>query len=80
MGIIIAEKNSIIEVWKKMEVIMNLLSYTRKIAEKINFYDEIAKNALSDFAIANPFIPQPPQQPVNITIIWIDGENESWLN
>ena len=49
---------------------MNLLYYTRKIAEKINFYDEIAKNALSGFSLHNPF----SSQPVNITIIWIDND------
>ena len=57
-----------------MEVIMNLLSYTQKIAEKINFYDEIAKTALSSFGISNPFI-RNTQQPINITIIWIDDDN-----
>ncbi len=64
------KKNKIIRIKKKMEVIMNLLYYTRKIAEKINFYDEIAKNALSGFSLHNPF----SSQPVNITIIWIDND------
>lgn len=53
---------------------MNLLSYTKKIAEKINFYDEIAKTAMSDFNMLNPFAPQP----TNITIIWIDGNDENF--
>ena len=48
---------------------MNLLSYTKKIAEKINFYDEIVKNSLSDFPLSNPFAQQ-----VNITVIWIDDD------
>lgn len=58
---------------------MNLLSYTQKIAEKINFYDEIAKTALSSFGISNPFTPT-AQQPINITIIWIEDENDNWYN
>lgn len=50
---------------------MNLLSYTKKIADKINFYDNIVKTALSDFNFSNPFAP-----PINITVIWIDsGDN-----
>jgi len=52
---------------------MNLLSYTKKIAEKINFYDEIAKASLSDYNIFNPFV---KNQPLNITIIWIDEKND----
>ena len=51
---------------------MNLLSCTKKIAEKINFYDEIAKNSLSEFNMFNPFA----SQPLNITIIWIDGDDD----
>ena len=50
---------------------MNLLSYTKKIAEKINFYDEIVKNSLSDFSLSNPFA-----HPVNITVIWIDDDDD----
>lgn len=55
-----------------MEAVMNLLSYTQKIAEKINFYDEIAKSALSNFNLTNPFAHS--NDPVNITIIWIEGD------
>ena len=51
---------------------MNLLSYTKKLAEKINFYDEIVKSSLSDFNLSNPFA-----APVNITVIWIDGDDET---
>ena len=51
---------------------MNLLSYTKKIAEKINFYDEIVKSSLSDFNLSNPFTP-----PINITLIWIDDNDDT---
>ena len=52
---------------------MNLLSYTKRIAEKINFYDEIAKSALSNFNLTNPFV---QNDPINITIIWIEGDDD----
>ena len=52
---------------------MNLLSYTKQIAEKINFYDEIAKSALADFNMLNPFA---KTQPLNVTIIWIENKDE----
>ncbi len=44
---------------------MNLLSYTKKLAEQIAYYDEIAK--IDFFKEANPFV-----QPINITIIWVE--------
>ena len=53
---------------------MNLLSYTKKIAEKINFYDDFAKNAMSNLNLINPFQPKPP---LNITIIWIEDKFDS---
>ena len=57
----------------KKVLIMNLLSYTKQIAEKINFYDEIAKSALADFNMLNPFA---KTQPLNVTIIWIENKDE----
>ena len=56
-----------------MEAVMNLLSYTKRIAEKINFYDEIAKSAFSNFNLTNPFV---QNDPINITIIWIEGDDD----
>ena len=58
-----------------MEAVMNLLSYTKRIAEKINFYDEIARSALANFNLTNPFA---HNDPVNITIIWIEGDGERY--
>ncbi len=49
---------------------MNLLAYTRRLAEKIAYYDWLAKNNKFDNYSSNPF-----NHPVNITIIWVD-DNE----
>lgn len=46
---------------------MNLLDYTKKLSDKIKFYDSIAKNCF--FSEHNPFT-----KPIDITIIWIDKE------
>lgn len=46
---------------------MNLFEYTKKLAQKIKFYDEIAKT--SYFGMKNPFAQQQ-----NITVIWIEDE------
>ncbi|MDR1168049.1 MAG: hypothetical protein LBK53_04050 [Heliobacteriaceae bacterium] len=44
---------------------INLLSYTKKISEKIRFYDALLKKTA-----ANPFA-----KPVNITIVWVEEDN-----
>ena len=44
---------------------MNLFNYTKKISEKIKFYDEIAQNPF--FGMNNPFA-----KPINITVVWIE--------
>lgn len=46
--------------------VMNLLDYTKKLYEKINFYDKTAKNNYYKYS-SNPFC-----KPVNVTIIWVD--------
>lgn len=46
---------------------MNLLDYTKKLAQKIKYYDEIAQNTFSGFNIRNPFA-----KPVNVTVIWVE--------
>lgn len=46
---------------------MNLLDYTKKLSEKIKFYDEIAKIT---YGMRNPFA-----KPVNVTIVWVEKEN-----
>ncbi len=50
---------------------MNLLAYTKKLYEKINFYDKIIKNKNFPTNISNPFA---AKQPVNLTIIWVEDE------
>lgn len=49
---------------------MKFLDYTKKIAEKIRFYDDIAKNAYSNINMTNPFA-----KPVAVTIVWVEDEN-----
>ena len=46
---------------------MNLLDYTKKLSEKIKFYDSIAQNTFS--GMTNPFA-----QPINITIVWVEED------
>ncbi len=50
---------------------MNLLAYTKKLAEQIAFYDSLTKRDFSNLYFTNPFT-----QPVNITIIWVDEKDE----
>ncbi len=51
---------------------MNLLAYTKKLYEKINAYDKIAKNPYTEKGSQNPFC-----KPQNITVIWIDKKDNS---
>lgn len=48
---------------------MNLFDYTRKISEKIRFYDSLIKE--TSFKGYNPFA-----KPINLTIIWVENEKE----
>ena len=48
---------------------MNLLDYTKKLSEKIKFYDSIAQNPFCSISMSNPFA-----RPVNITIVWVEDE------
>lgn len=48
---------------------MNLLDYTKKLSEKIKFYDSIAQNTFSGIRMTNPFA-----QPINITIVWVEDD------
>lgn len=50
---------------------MNLLAYTKKLYEKINAYDKIAKNPYTDNSLSNPFC-----KPRNFTIIWVDKKDD----
>ena len=50
---------------------MNLFAYTKQLADQIAFYDSIA-NIDYTRPVTNPFA-----QPVNITIIWVDGEEKN---
>jgi hypothetical protein len=46
---------------------MNLFNYTKKLSQKIKFYDEITK--FPYFGVKNPFA-----KPLNITVIWVENE------
>ena len=50
---------------------MNLQNYTKKLYEKINAYDKIAKNPYTEKGVKNPFC-----KPQNVTIIWVDKKEE----
>ena len=50
---------------------MNLLEYTKKLAEKIKYYDSIAQNDFWGLHTFNPF-----SKPVNVTIIWVEEDCE----
>lgn len=52
---------------------MNLLSYTRKLYEKINLYDKFLKNKNFPNNISNPFAPK--ETPV-LTIIWVEEDDK----
>lgn len=46
---------------------MNLLTYTKKLYEKINFYDKVFKNKNFDNYASNPF-----NNPKSLTVIWVE--------
>lgn len=54
---------------------MNLLAYTKKLYEKIRFYDSVLKNKNFDDDYGNPF-----REPLSITIIWFDNDDEKYWN
>lgn len=47
---------------------MNLFEYTKKLSDKIKFYDSIVQNPFS--SIVNPF-----SKPINITIVWVEQDD-----
>ncbi|MBP3925001.1 hypothetical protein J6E39_07155 [bacterium] len=49
---------------------MKLLFYTEKLAKKIMFYDNIAKQSL-DMMRSNPFF-----KPRNITLVWVENDRK----
>lgn len=55
---------------------MNLLSFTKKLSDKIRFYDDISKDTFSGLHMINPFANGYSPKPVNITIIWVDENCE----
>lgn len=52
---------------------MNLFDYTKKLSEKIKFYDSIAQNTFSGIHMANPFA-----KPIQITIVWVENDKNDF--
>jgi hypothetical protein len=50
---------------------INLLSYTKKLSEKIRLYDTIAQKP-PNLHTTNPFA-----SPMNITIVWVEEEQKN---
>ena len=50
---------------------MNLFNYTKKLSEKIAYYDKLTSKSARTFSMSNPFI-----TPVNMTVIWVENCNE----
>ena len=46
---------------------MNLLNYTKKLSEKISYYDSFTKKA-KIFSMSNPF-----KIPENMTVVWVEN-------
>lgn len=54
---------------------MSILSFTKKLSEKIKFYDEISQDKFSGLNMMNPFA-NDYTKPINLTIIWVDENCE----
>ncbi len=50
---------------------MNLLNYTKKLSEKISYYDRLTRESARNFPMSNPFA-----KPVNLTVIWVENCDE----
>ena len=48
----------------------NFFKYSKKLTEKIAYYDALANGEFAESRMTNPFA-----QPINITIIWVDEDN-----
>lgn len=47
---------------------MNLLNYTKKLSEKISYYDRLTREAKKNFSMSNPFA-----KPVDKMVIWVEN-------
>ena len=50
---------------------MNLFNYTKKLSEKISYYDRLTREAKKNFCASNPF-----GVPVNKTVVWVENCSE----
>ena len=50
---------------------MDLLAYTRKLAEKINYYDRLVKSLKPNFSLRNPFNQDP-----ELIVIWVENRSD----
>ena len=49
---------------------MNLFTYTKKLAEKIKYYDNLTKNLKLNFSLNNPFKPN-----TEMLVIWVENNS-----
>ena len=47
---------------------MNLFNYTKKLSEKISYYDRLTREAKKNFLMSNPFM-----RPSNLTVVWVEN-------
>lgn len=47
---------------------MNLFTYTKKLAQKIKYYDRLANEIKLDFSINNPFKPK-----TEMIVVWVEN-------
>ena len=50
---------------------MNLFNYTKKLSEKISYYDRLTREAKKNFSMSNPFM-----RPSNLTVVWVENCSE----
>ncbi len=50
---------------------MNLFNYTKKLSEKISYYDRLTRETKKNFSMSNPFA-----VPAVKTVIWVENCNE----
>ena len=47
---------------------MNLFNYTKKLSEKISYYDRLTRKEKKNFCTSNPFA-----VPVVKTVVWVEN-------
>ena len=50
---------------------MDLLTYTKKLAEKIRYYDKLTKDLKFNLSLQNPF-----KQNTELLVVWVENASE----